>query len=95
MTPNDTKPLWTYDKHERIKRLTKRLEQVDHYLDLIHERNEDPDLIPKIDSPAMNYELACIRKIAEELGDIPKTETQPDTTEPLNVYISGVDIDKL
>lgn len=98
MTDTDklTAPIpWTHDKHKRIQRLTKRLEQVDEYLDRIHERNQDPDLITKTDSPVMNYELACLRKIAEELGDIPKSETQHDTNEPFNLYISGIDTDKL
>lgn len=94
-TTNPSKQLWTESKEGRIQRITKRLNQIDSYLDEQHETNQDPDKIPRFDTTLAKYELEALRKIAEELGDIPRTTTEPDTQEPLDITINGVNPDKI
>ncbi len=86
---------WTHDKHKRIARLTKRLDQIDTYLNTLDDLNNNHERIPKSDAPVLNYELACLRKIAEELGDIPKSDATLGDDDQLNVYIHGINTDQL
>ena len=81
---------WTHNKNKRIARYTKRLEQVDNYLDNLADQET-----PRFDTQAANYEMNTLRKIAEELGDIPKQTPEQQEDQTIDITIDGINTNNL
>lgn len=85
---------WTTNKKERIARHQKRLDQLNEWIDNKYkpENEEEP---PRLDLTAIKLETEILRKIAEEQGDIPKTQQNTNTDNQLQIEINGTNTQQL
>ena len=85
-----SKTPWTHNKNKRIEYYTTMLEQIAPRLEYLAEQ-ETPQYDTSLGTLAMNI----LRKIAEELGDIPKQTTEQQEDQTIDITIDGINTNNL